>query len=102
MPLKGERDRGSRPQEKGRDQKVPFPRYKRWKEQTDYGKRWAVEGFFSAMKRKFGEDTTARKPETITAEQFRGLGHTTRWPATRELGRKRKKQEGKGRGEAMA
>ncbi len=42
--------------------------YKRWKAETGYGKRWAVEGFFSAMKRKFGEDTSARKPQTLTAE----------------------------------
>jgi hypothetical protein len=30
--------------------------------------RWMVEAFFSAMKRKFGEDTTARKPQTLMAE----------------------------------
>ncbi|MFQ1020788.1 hypothetical protein [Tardisphaera saccharovorans] len=41
--------------------------YKRWKDETDYGRRWAVEGFFR-MKRKFGDDTTSRKPQTLTAE----------------------------------
>jgi len=42
--------------------------YKRWKEQTGYGRRWAVEGFFLAMKRKFGEDASSRKPQTFTVE----------------------------------
>ncbi|WP_449462589.1 transposase [Tardisphaera miroshnichenkoae] len=67
--------------------------YKRWKEQTGYGKRWAVEGFFSAMKRKFGEGTTARKVETLTAEAVQRAWASTRWFATRKQGRE--KQRGK-------
>ncbi|MGC8674589.1 MAG: transposase [Thermoprotei archaeon] len=39
----------------------------KWRGETDYGMRWAVEGFFR-MKRKFGEVATARKPQTLTAE----------------------------------
>ncbi len=29
--------------------------YEEWKERHDYGKRWAVEGVFSSVKRIFGE-----------------------------------------------
>ncbi|MGC8670973.1 MAG: hypothetical protein ACP5SK_04110 [Thermoprotei archaeon] len=67
--MKGKRDHLPFPLERRRDEirKYHALGYKRWKEQTGYGKRWAVEGFFR-MKRKFGEDTAARKPQTLTAE----------------------------------
>lgn len=42
--------------------------YERWKEKQDYGKRWAVEGFFSAIKRCFGETVRAASPEGMIRE----------------------------------
>ncbi|MGC8615144.1 MAG: transposase [Thermoprotei archaeon] len=48
--------------------------YNRWKEKTGYGRRWAIEGFFSAMKRKFGEDSTARSLKRSPQSGAEGLG----------------------------
>jgi hypothetical protein len=33
-----------------------------------YGRRWAVEGFFSSIKRIFGETVRASSPEGMIAE----------------------------------
>jgi len=35
--------------------------YKGWKQMHQYGRRWAVEGFFSSIKRIFGETVRASK-----------------------------------------
>lgn len=42
--------------------------YEEWKKKHDYGKRWAVEGFFSAVKRCFGETVKAVSPEGMIRE----------------------------------
>jgi hypothetical protein len=42
--------------------------YEKWKEKHGYGKRWAVEGFFSAVKRCFGETVRAASPEGMIRE----------------------------------
>lgn len=42
--------------------------YEKWKEEHDYGKRWSVEGFFSAVKRCFGETVRAASPEGMVRE----------------------------------
>lgn len=42
--------------------------YDGWKEKHGYGRRWAVEGFFSAAKRCFGESVRARSPEGMVRE----------------------------------
>jgi len=34
--------------------------YKKWAKRVKYGLRWAIEGIFSSIKRKFGEDLRAR------------------------------------------
>ena len=39
-----------------------------WSKQQDYGRRWLAEIWYSSFKRRFGEHTTARKPETIQQE----------------------------------
>ena len=39
-----------------------------WRDDTSYGKRWVVEGFFSCMKRELGEDAIVRKHETPDAQ----------------------------------
>jgi len=41
---------------------------------TGYGRRWAVEGFFSAMKTKFGEDSTARSFKRSPQGGAEGMG----------------------------
>lgn len=44
-----------------------------------YGARWAVESFFSGLKRTMGSMLTARKPEQLLAEAaFRVLAYTLR------------------------
>ena len=43
-------------------------RYKAWSKITKYGLRWAVEGTFSAVKRKFGEDLKSRTVIGLLAE----------------------------------
>lgn len=42
--------------------------YEEWKEKHKYGRRWAVEGFFSAVKRCFGETARAAKPSGMVRE----------------------------------
>lgn len=42
--------------------------YKSWKTKYDYGKRWAVEGAFSLVKRITGESVSATKPEFMLHE----------------------------------
>jgi hypothetical protein len=32
-----------------------------WKEKYGYGRRWRIESYFSAVKRSFGEGTTAKR-----------------------------------------
>ena len=48
--------------------------YKAWKKKHEYGKRWAVEGFFSAVKRCFGETVRAATPEGMAREVKRKFG----------------------------
>jgi hypothetical protein len=43
--------------------------YKGWKQMHQYGRRWAVEGFFSSIKRIFGETVRA----SSRAEWFQRL-----------------------------
>jgi len=42
--------------------------YDGWKVKHEYGQRWAVEGFFSAAKRCFGETVRAKTPEGMLRE----------------------------------
>ena len=42
--------------------------YKGWKQMHQYGRRWAVEGFFSSIKRIFGETVRASSPEGMVCE----------------------------------
>lgn len=35
--------------------------YRKWAKENEYGQRWAVEGIFSSVKRKFGENTKSRR-----------------------------------------
>ena len=42
--------------------------YKSWKTKYDYGKRWAVEGAFSLVKRIIGESVSATKPKYMFHE----------------------------------
>jgi hypothetical protein len=45
----------------------------------DYGQRWAVESFFSGLKRTMGSMLTSRKPSQLLAEAaFRVLAYTLR------------------------
>lgn len=45
--------------------------YKRWAELNGYGMRWpGTEGIFSAVKRKFGENTVSRSEEGLLAEGY--------------------------------
>jgi len=46
--------------------------YKEWVKETGYGLRWAVEGIFSSVKRKFGEDF-ARSPVGLIAEAIQKM-----------------------------
>jgi len=41
---------------------------KKWKEKHKYGERWAVESYFSAVKRIFGEYVSATSPEGMIKE----------------------------------
>jgi len=43
-------------------------RYKTWAKKVKYGLRWAIEGIFSSIKRKFGEDLRARCVIGLLAE----------------------------------
>ena len=45
--------------------------YKRWAELNSYGMRWpGTEGIFSAVKRKFGENTVSRSEDGLLAEGY--------------------------------
>ena len=44
-------------------------RYKKWAREKQYGKRWVgTEGFFSAVKRKFAENTRSRRLDHLCHE----------------------------------
>lgn len=44
-------------------------RYKKWAKKKEYGKRWVgTEGFFSAVKRKFAENTRSRRLDHLCHE----------------------------------
>lgn len=46
--------------------------YKEWAKSREYGKRWlGTEGIFSAVKRKFGEETRATRIENACSEAVR-------------------------------
>jgi hypothetical protein len=48
-------------------------------ERKGYGTRWAVESFFSGLKRTMGSTLTARKPSQLLAEAaFKALAYTLR------------------------
>ncbi len=40
----------------------------KWKEKVGYGKRWLVESFFSAFKRRFGEHVCSRRWKSVQNE----------------------------------
>ena len=40
----------------------------RYLKRADFGRRWAVEGFFSALKRTMGSALSARRQEQMVAE----------------------------------
>lgn len=42
--------------------------YKGWKQMHQYGRRWAVEGFFSSVKRIFGETVRASSTDGMVSE----------------------------------
>ncbi len=42
--------------------------YKGWKDKYKYGQRWAVETFFSGLKRMYGETTRAKTIEGLFRE----------------------------------
>jgi hypothetical protein len=42
--------------------------YQRWKQKYDYGRRWAAESVFSAVKRISGEHVAATKTENMMQE----------------------------------
>ncbi|MEM3860508.1 MAG: IS5/IS1182 family transposase, partial [Candidatus Micrarchaeaceae archaeon] len=45
--------------------------YKRWSSLNNYGMRWpGTEGIFSAVKRKFGENTVSRSEEGLLTEGY--------------------------------
>ncbi|KXB03461.1 hypothetical protein AKJ47_02175 [candidate division MSBL1 archaeon SCGC-AAA261G05] len=48
--------------------------HEEWKKKHEYGKRWAVEGFFSAVKRCFGETVRAASPAGMVREVKRKFG----------------------------
>jgi len=39
-----------------------------WKEKYEYGRRWCIESYFSAVKRSFGEGTTAKRFDMVKKE----------------------------------
>jgi len=45
--------------------------YKKWAKKVKYGLRWAIEGIFSSIKRKFGEDLRARSVIGLIAEAMK-------------------------------
>lgn len=52
---------------------------KNYLKKMEYGKRWAVEAFFSGLKRTMGSNLTSRKPDQLLAEAaFKMLAYTLR------------------------
>ena len=47
--------------------------YKGWRQMHQYGRRWAVEGLFSSIKRIFGETVRAASPEEMISEVKRAF-----------------------------
>ena len=47
--------------------------YKGWRQMHQYGRRWAVEGLFSSIKRIFGETVRAASPEGMISEVKRAF-----------------------------
>ena len=47
--------------------------YKGWKQMHQYGRRWAVEGFFSSIKRIFGETVRASSRVGMVSEVKRSF-----------------------------
>lgn len=48
-------------------------------QERGYGKRWAVESFFSGLKRTMGAAINARRPDQMIAEaSFRVLAYALR------------------------
>ncbi|MFH1641806.1 MAG: IS5/IS1182 family transposase, partial [Nanoarchaeota archaeon] len=45
--------------------------YKKWAEEKEYGMRWATEGKFSSVKRKFGEYVRSAKKNNMIEEARR-------------------------------
>ena len=61
--------------------------YKEWSQKKHYGMRWpGTEGIFSAVKRKFGENTVSRSKEGLIAE---GYQRFWAYDQMREYGEKR-------------
>jgi hypothetical protein len=64
-------------------------RYSEWKEQNHYGMRWpGTEGIFSAVKRKFGENTVSRSQQGLISEGYQRLWS---YDQMREYGERRAK-----------
>lgn len=52
---------------------------KNYLKKMEYGRRWAVETFFSSLKRTMGSMLTSRQPEQLLKEAaFRVLAYTLR------------------------
>lgn len=52
---------------------------KNYLSKMQYGRRWAVETFFSGLKRTMGSMLTSRKPDQLLKEAaFRVLAYTLR------------------------
>jgi hypothetical protein len=47
--------------------------YKKWAKKVKYGLRRAIEGIFSSIKRKFGEDLMARSPIGLIGEAMQKM-----------------------------
>jgi hypothetical protein len=47
--------------------------YKGWWQMHQYGRRWAVEGLFSSIKRIFGEAARTASPEGMISEVKRAF-----------------------------
>jgi len=44
--------------------------YKKWTKRVKYGLRWAIEGTFSSLKRKFGEDLKGEKRNRFASGSY--------------------------------
>jgi hypothetical protein len=47
--------------------------YNGWRQMHQYGRRWAVEGLFSSIKRIFGETVRASSTEEMVSEVKRSF-----------------------------